>query len=75
MFALNADIEAARAVGHGKGFAVVASEIRKLAENSKRSTEQISSILNGIQQKIKDALKEANEGEATVKLSEQALIT
>lgn len=61
LLALNASIEAARAGEAGKGFAVVAEEIRKLAEESKSSSNDIKDIILAVQGKSSETVKAMEE--------------
>jgi methyl-accepting chemotaxis protein len=71
LLALNAAIEAARAGEHGKGFAVVADEVRKLAEGSRKSAQQITKMIYEVQKETGQAVSSMQDGQERVEIGIQ----
>ena len=69
LLSLNASIEAARAGETGRGFAVVASEIQKLSEESNKSAQCISKVIEGLREDSRNSMTMMEE--VSIRLKEQ----
>ena len=73
LLSLNASIEAARAGESGRGFAVVAEQIRKLAEDSANSAEQIEAIVHELITNSKDGVSKMRDLSETSQVQAERL--
>ena len=64
LLALNATIEASKAGEHGRGFAIVAEEVRRFADSTNRSVEDVALIIRDIKAEVERLVNSAAESTA-----------
>lgn len=67
LLAINATIEASKAGEHGRGFAIVAEEVRRFADNTKRSVEDVAFIIKDIKAEVERLVNAEAESSAFTK--------
>ncbi len=67
LLALNATIEASRAGEHGKGFAMVAEEVRRFADYTKSSVQDVSLVVKEVRAEVERVVSTASEGASYLK--------
>jgi len=67
LLALNATIEASKAGENGRGFAMVAEEVRRFADNTNNSVEDVSLIVKELKMEVERVVSSASEGTSNLK--------
>ena len=67
LLALNATIEASKAGEHGRGFAMVAEEVRRFADNTNNSVQDVSLIVKELKVEVERVVYSASEGTSNLK--------
>lgn len=74
LLSLNASIEAARVGELGKGFAVVANEVRDLSEETNKSVQEISNMINELKENVKLATTQSEVVKETVEKQAEGVV-
>jgi len=67
LLALNATVEASKAGEHGRGFAMVAEEVRRFADNTNNSVQDVSLIVKELSHEVERVVASASEGTSYLK--------